>query len=443
MPPLAVVEGTELLSLSIERDALLSPARGLLTNPTARGREWERPGHVSFFDGGRLQLATKVGVRLHGGASRVYSKLKSFRLYFRPSYGPAAVPAQTFFSQGPAGDLTRVIVHNDVRVDRLKREWHLVNPLAYDIAGRLGGIVPRTRPVRFYLNGESQGVYVVTEQISPEFLETRFGHRDFAIDDPKDLESLFQWARTTRPLRMQDVAAKVDLDNLTSWALTVLFCATTDVMTQSPMVRDRTDPKARAFWITWDLDHSFMDLYQRGPEPWLLDSYRTILYNREVRSWILTRLLERDENYRRYFSDRLAIALNHQLAPAFLEERFGFYREVALRRGARDNGYLDELEGFLKARPQALWDLTVKYLKVGQPFTITVDGPAGANVTIDGFTTPLPYRGRYLSGANFVLDAGVTSPIDGWLLNRRAERSKRLSFSVTEDVRIEATDLRN
>ena len=141
---------------------------------------------------------------MHGGASRVYSKLKSFRLYFRPSYGPAAVPAQTFFSKGPAGDLTRVIVHNDVRVDRLKREWHLVNPLAYDIAARLGGIVPRTRPVRFYLNGEFQGVYVITEQISPEFLEARFGHRDFAIDDPTELESLFHGARTTLPLRMQE-----------------------------------------------------------------------------------------------------------------------------------------------------------------------------------------------------------------------------------------------
>ena len=132
---------------------------------------------------------------------------------------------------------------------------------------------------------------------------------------------------------------------------------------QSPIVRDRTDPNARWFWITWDLDHSFMDRYKSAAEPWLLDSYRTLLYNREVRSRILTRLLREDDAYRRYLARRLAAALNHQLSPAFLEERHWYYAETVLRGGTTDSGYSKAQLRYLRERPRALWDLTVKYLE--------------------------------------------------------------------------------
>jgi hypothetical protein len=437
IPASAVAEGTPLLSLVIAREDLHDPANGILTHFDERGREWERPGYISYFADGRLKLATKTGVRLHGGDSRRYSKAKSYRFYFRAGYGPPALPSSIFFAAGPASNLTRVIAHNDVRTDGDRRPWHLVNPLAYDIAARLGGITPRTQPTRFYLNGESQGIYVLTEQISPEFLEARFGHRDFSIQALGDPTRLLGWAtRTPRPFTM-DVAAKVvDIDNLTSWALTILFCGTTDVLGQSPIVRDRTDPSARWFWITWDLDHSFMDRYKAAAEPWLLDSYHTLLYNREGRSRTLTRLLREDAAYRRYFARRLAAALNHQLSPAFLEERYWHYAETVLRGGGTDSGYSKAQLRFLRERPRALWDLTVKYLKTEKPATVTVTGPPGATVAIDGFKTVLPYTGTYLRGTPFVLDAQGAPSIGGWRVNGRV--TAVVALDVKEDLHIEA-----
>ncbi len=435
IPGRAVVEGTELLSLVLDQHDLSSPERGLLTHPEARGRDWERRGYVSFFSGGRLQLATQAGVRLHGGRSRLYSPVKSFRLYFRRKYGPPAIPSAVFFGPGLSNDLTSVIAHNDVRTDRMRREWHLVNPIAYDIAARLGGIVPRTRPTRFVLNGEPQGMYVITERITPEFFQARFGHSNFAIDPPSGRNHLLQWATTAKPFTMRDVSGVVDLDNLTSWALTVLFCATSDVLSQSPLIKDLSDPKARWFWVTWDLDHSFMDVYRRASQPWLLDSYRTLLANREGRSQILTRLF-RDDQYRRYFAARMSAALNHQLTPRFLDERFGHYRETALRRGAVDNGYLQVLERFLAERPQVLWDLTAKYLKTGAPLTVAVTGPAGEVIDIDGVKTSLPYTGKYLPGTQFVLDGGAS--VAAWRIDGRLLDSPRVSFAVTANVEIAA-----
>jgi hypothetical protein len=442
-PTRAIAEGTPLMSLVVDRDSLHDPVRGLLTHPQASGREWERPGYVSYFDGGSLKLATKAGVRLHGGDSRVHSKVKSYRLYFRPSYGVPALPSSTFFDDRPSGIVTRVIAHNDVRRNPDRSEWHLVNPLAYDIAERLGGIVPRTQPVRFYLNGEPQGLYVLTEHITPEFLEARFGHRNFTIQSDPGGEStrLFVWAARTRPFTMETAAQVVDIDNLTSWALTILFCATTDVLSQSPMIRDQSEPDARWFWVMWDLDHSFMDRYSVAPQPWLLDSYHTLLNKREARSRILTRLLRGDAGYRRYFARRLAVALNHQLSRPFLDERYSHYVEVALRNGISDN-YLKLLSEFLRERPRALWNLSAKYLKTGPPATVTVAGPETATVVIDGFATQLPYTGTYLPGTSFALEARGAPGIGGWRVNGEPV-GEAVSLQVTGNLTIEAITPRN
>lgn len=438
VPARSVAEGTPLVSLVIDRQSLYDPATGIIAQYNAKGREWERPGYISYFDDGHLRLATKTGVRLHGGDSRRYSKAKSYRFYFRPSYGPPALPSSTFFTSGPASNLTRVIAHNDVRADGDRRLWHLVNPLAYDIARRLGGIVPRTQPARFYLNGEPQGMYVLTEHISTDFLEARFGHRNFSIGSPDDLRWLLTWATRTRPLTRSIAAKVIDIDNLTSWALTILFCATTDVLAQSPIVRDLSRPDGRLFWITWDLDHSFMDRYNEADEPWLLDSYRTLLYHREGRSRLLTRLLREDRPYRQYFTRRLASALNHQLSPAFLEERFSHHLDMAWRSGVADSGYSTVMRRFLEERPRALWNLSAKHLKTGPPITVTVSGPPGTTAEIDGFRTALPYSGTYLPGTPFALDTADPSAIGGWRINGR-DAPSRTSFIVWEDLKIDAT----
>jgi hypothetical protein len=202
-------------------------------------------------------------------------------------------------------------------------------------------------------------------------------------------------------------------------------------------VRDRTTPNARWFWLTWDLDHSFMDRYNKAAEPWLLDSYQTLLHNREGRSRILTRLIRDDGAYRRYFAQRLAAALNHQLSPAFLEERHSHYADTAFRGRVADSGYSKMMLRFLRERPRALWDLSAKHLKTGRPAIVTVTGPPGTTVDVDGFRTVLPYIGTYLPGTPFRLDAQQASGIGGWRVNERVA-SGVVALDVKEDLRIEA-----
>ena len=192
LDPAEVSRGFPIMSLWVEPDDLHDPVTGILANVRARGRAWERTGALSYFDDGELRFASSVGVRLHGGGSRITSEVQSFRVYFREEYGADAFGEGLLFD-GASDPLQRLILHNDVRRGSLPRSlagrsataaerrrhrprarWSFSNPLAYDIAERIGAIVPRTKPVRFFLNGKWQGVYVVTEYVdvpnNPVFL---------------------------------------------------------------------------------------------------------------------------------------------------------------------------------------------------------------------------------------------------------------------------------
>ena len=262
------------------------------------------------------------GLRIHGGLTRVLSPRKSFRLYFRREYGATQLPDDVLFD-GRVDPIRRLVVHNDVREEATGRVWHFVNPLAYDITRRIGAYAPWTQPVRLFLNGEWRGVYILTEQVRdtmiPELLIPRFGHADFATDN-RSYDELHAWVQRLDPLRMEAVAERVDLDNLTRWFLSVLFCATEDAF-QGAQLLDRSRPAGGWFWINWDMDHAFMDYNRRAPVPWEHDTFSTTLERvaeaprgwreSEVRATLLTTLLAEDEAYRDYFKRIFVEVMNH------------------------------------------------------------------------------------------------------------------------------------
>ena len=154
----------------------------------ARGPEWQRPAFVSYFDKGQLLFASQVGLRVHGGKSRENSPVQSFRCAFREALWREPVSSGVLF--GPATDpLRQFVVHNDLRQDLNGRWWHFVNPLAFDIARRVGALVPETQPARVFLNGDPLGAYVLTEHVTSRgFQDAHFGHRGFTIADTDALD---------------------------------------------------------------------------------------------------------------------------------------------------------------------------------------------------------------------------------------------------------------
>jgi hypothetical protein len=305
-----------------------------------------------------------VGVRLHGGRSRFFSPRKSLRLYFHRSYGAPALPAavQPWPDAVPLHD---VVLHNDVREDAAGMRWQFASPLAYDLARQAGGLAPRTAPAWVYVNGELQGLYFLTERLDLDYVESHYGHRDFLLlrtkrDQGADRfqsgnPDLFKFLRLriakAPRLTVDGVADEIAVDPLLRWAVTVLFCATTDAF-QGPLLRDLTDPSGRWFWIGWDMDHSFMSQKAVTENPWEQDAFEWLVRGRhpDLRAILLRRLAQEDETFPTRFRALSEQVLEERLTDEFLAERLAYYEGVADAYALEDRAFLPPLREFIVRR---------------------------------------------------------------------------------------------
>jgi hypothetical protein len=378
---------------------------------------------------------------VHGGKSREHSPVQSFRLYFERKYGATTFGAGILFG-GRSDPVRQIVVHNDLRQDLRGRWWHFVNPLAFDIAKAVGAIVPETQPARVFLNGDSLGAYVLTEHVTSRgFQDAHFGHRAFTVADNDAIEDLWRWQRERSRLTMADVEKVVDVHNLISWFISMLFCATTDAF-QGVTLRDETASPPRWFWVNWDMDHSFMDLYQQAEAPWDHDTFSVLLSKREPRSGLVTRLLKEDPLFAVRFKQALSDALNHRLTQRFLMERFDHYGRIGQALQVPDQDYLPVLAEFLRRRADVIRTQAPEHLPRAQSRRVTLTAPQGASFDIDDNAATAEYEGWYFDDTTIRLEVtgAWRDRFAHWIVNGQpiAHAGPDLTQEVSQDLRIEA-----
>jgi len=435
-----IASGVPIMSLTLDDADLNDPVKGLLPNKREHGKEWEREGSVSYFDGGKLLFASGVGVRIHGGGSRITAPRPGFRLYFRRKYGPRELPPGVLFSPS-AQPVRRIVVHDDVRREG-KTDWHFANPLAYDIARAIGAIAPETKPVRFFLNGEYYGPFVVTERFDERFFAAHWGYDDILLSQ-EEMNKLWEWVRTTRPLTMENVSRHVNIDNLTRWFVAVAFTATRDAYQGPGQFLDRTKNTGGWFWVNWDMDQGFRD--------WDHDSYQYLLERvaegrrgrnpAEPRSVILSQLIAEDPQYRDYLKRVVQKALNHQLTDAFLMERYEYYLTAATQLQVRRLDYLPRLRQFLERRRNFFRLISEQWLNSAPGQPVAIAAPAGLDVLIEGERVRGGYQGLYFPDIELTADIPQEqrSGFTGWQVNGQpAAASLPLRFKADRPIRVEA-----
>ena len=464
-----VQSGLPIMSIVANSDDLTSTGTGIVANPNNKGLAWERPAYASYFRDGKLVVATGAGLRVHGGRSRD-DPTKSFRLVFRDFYGTTNLARNLFFegSDAPMGTL---VVHNDVRAPRIGKtdiNWHYINPIAYEIARRIGCITPDTQPVQFYLNGVYQGPYVLKERVWEDLLVARFGHDDFFLADTKgargdsvrlgseeELAELKSWSQEAEaPLTMAQVEERVDLDNLTNWVISILFSGTTDAY-QGAVARDKSVPDGRWFWISWDMDHSFLDFYGQAENAWEIDSFTgqngiIWTYENDMRNpplWtrprpmIFGRLREESPEYRAVFLSRLTEVLNHELTPEFLQKLVDRYEETAKAHGIESREYLDLMRKFFTYRPAVLRKQADTYFSSGPSYRLTVSSSSAAGFKVDGHKIDQNYSGWYFADTPARVEISDPSELGRlvWVVDGVAlDRDKaRLDLHLSADTVVE------
>jgi formylglycine-generating enzyme required for sulfatase activity len=439
VPSKEVASGRPILSLTVNEFDLRDEKTGILANKQEHGVEWEREGSMSYFDEGRLLFGSGVGVRIHGGGSRITAPKPGFRLYFRRKYGPRELPPGILFSNA-AQPVRRLVIHDDVRRTG-NVDWYFVNPLAYDIARAVGAIAPETKPVRFYLNGEYYGPFVVTERFDQRFFAAHWGYDDIVLSQD-EMNTLADWVRSTRPLTVKNVSEHVDLENLTRWFVAVAFCATRDAYQGPGQLLDATR-KPGWFWVNWDMDQSFRD--------WNHDTFQYLL-NRvgegrrgrnpaEPRAIILTNLIAEDAVYRDYLKRVIQKALNHQLTTAFLMERYEHYLETAMQLEIRRLNYLPQLRRFLERRRNFFRLISEQWLNTSPSQQVSVVAPPGVEILIEGERVRNGYRGMYFPDVELTADVSQEHArrFSGWRINAIPQGGAGpLKFKADRPIQLEA-----
>lgn len=474
----AVDESSEpLLSIVVDNDDLHDPDTGILANPFKRGRNWERLAHITYFEKGQALFSGGGGLRVHGGRSREMDPT-SFRLHFRSVYGTPYFPEQTLF--GGRGDpIKSLVVHNDVRwstrQDGSRYKAHFANPLAFDIADRIGSITPATKPVRVYLNDDYLGVFVLMEHLSIDFLRAHFGDGDFTfgrgkanarrdkaveMGDPDALRTLFsELSDPDLSLSMNSAEDRFDLENMTNWFIGILITGVTDAF-QGITVKNPNVSNGSWFWINWDMDHAFQDIYSIAPpgKPWEIDlfdsdrqsieSYRqSILHPRHIRAVIFDRLSRESPEYRSFFLRRFVDVLNHEATTSFIRERVTHYQDLSESLGIADTSYLAGVHEYADKRPEIIRKQVSSHFDAGPAYRLEVVVDEALDLTVDGYDSGNRYVGWYYNetAANIRISSHdpATDPI--WIVDneRIPENPHEMDLRMTSDlsVQINAADL--
>lgn len=253
------------------------------TNYNQEGKSWERPAAVQVFEQGALAYSGNVGIRIAGNATRSNPQ-KSIRLYARSEYGESKMK-YTFFEEltdcngNPVTSFDKVTIRNGGNdfADTYMRDM-LVQHAAEGLAvGRQA-----EEPCILFLDGEFWGMYILTEKLEAESIETDYGIPAETVTTIKSYEiegdqtvgqdyiNFYNWAikaDMTEDANYQTFCEKIDVQSFMDYIAIETYIANADWCTPTytnnwmmwrSNTADESNPYADGKWryLLYDTEYS-------------------------------------------------------------------------------------------------------------------------------------------------------------------------------------------
>lgn len=183
--------------------------------------DWERPASAEIFSstyGDNLQI--NCGVQLQGGQSRLPNNAPkhSFRLVFKPKYGPSKMRYPLFPGNTKATDKFNTIHikagYNNTwfhsNSTQRNNAQYIRDVWAKNTLRRMGHVSVHTRYAHLFINGLYWGLFNFSERIDKEFMETYFGGKESDYDVIKDYVEIVDGNLTTWKEMVAAVQAGVE-----------------------------------------------------------------------------------------------------------------------------------------------------------------------------------------------------------------------------------------
>lgn len=272
----------------------------LHTFAVERGRDWERPINLEYFvPGGQAEFNVKAGIRIHGGRSRLHSPKKSYRIYFRKSYGGPGKLDYPLFEDTYVTKFDKLILRagfNDSFAfvneagfpdTQTYTAKYIGDQVVRNLHRDMGQPIAHGNWTLLYLNGQFWGLYNLTERIDLQFLQS-YSDKDADWDIiEKDVGWTFEgewysrekvrdgdygawlenqeWVATTdfsNPGNVGVLEWRVNMENVFSYMFLQAYAQNYDWPGNNWTVYRRKDPGAEGpegQWrmMVWDAEYSF------------------------------------------------------------------------------------------------------------------------------------------------------------------------------------------
>ena len=411
-------------SVVTDPDHLWDPNLGIYENFS---EDWERPAHIEMFEpDGSLRFGQDVGIRIHGGLSRIWAQ-KSFRFLARGGYRTSEMQGRLFHHEG-IDQFKRILLRNG---GTDYNAGHCRDGLASRIIEGEDLEKAAFRSAALVLNGEYWGIQNLRERIDKyhlayhagadpdnmDLLETagRFGAQtrmkvnaiegdtvhwesmiDFVLHNPLSQQSNYEHFKTL-----------VDVDNYATYLITEIFCANRDwPHHNSKMWRPRT-PDGKWRWLLYDVDNGMQD-EDDAHDNTLRFAIGDPTPNGHVNFSFLFRQMLTNLEFRNSFINRYADYLNTRFqTDRTIAEVDRIYLEMdpeMKRHKGRWGGKhykwlneLDDIRDFFAIRPgRAMQHIRAEF-QLPTPYELSLDvSPAGGGyLDLTAIQVTQPFTGLY------------------------------------------------
>jgi len=410
---------------------------GIYSNPENRGDEWERPATIEFFESnGSPGFSSDVGIRIHGGTSRVFEK-KSFRYYFRSEYGQSRL-CYHLFRPKQIYEFKRFVTSASFQDAPANSAYDSGTLLRDAVLHEIGrhieqDIVLGTRPVALFLAGKPWGIYNAIERIDDHLVTINFGidscdmienystARENTMDRWNEMISFFESTDLSIPQNYEKTKSYIDIQNFTRYNIVEIYGGNMDWPDNNNFAYCGYQPGDKWKWILWDLDNTFAYTSANTFELATDDKIKGTL--------ILRKLLENEE-YKRYFLNECADFFNTVFQPervkSIIDSLAAIIRHDLWFEIDRWGGTIEEweanvqfLKNFADYRLDRLWQYILWELDVSDKHLLSLQAPQGGqgrvrinNIYIDQF----PWSGYYFKDNPIELEAVPDAgfKVKGW-----------------------------
>ncbi len=325
-------QNLKVISIVTDSDNLFDNEKGIYVegndyNYENKGSEWERPASIQIFDKGKLQHTQNIGIRIHGGISRVYPQ-KSFNIYARSKYGSSKLEFDLFSGNLISETTGKKIKKFDSFILRNGGDFsdysRFLDKLNQTIVSDRDFLTQGMESCIVFINGEFWGRYEITERIDDDFVDAHFdvGKNNVCIIKNEKLEvgneeTLNEWSNLVCWIRSTDfsieenysqLCEKVDMQSFMDYVSAEIYFNNIDwgynntAMWKSSVV-DSTNPYADGKWrfILFDTEYC-QDPYDKINPPANRDSLNEFLkYNSDSFVVSLMKAAMENESFREQF----------------------------------------------------------------------------------------------------------------------------------------------